>query len=90
MTAPKRRLRRLAAGFGIVVLTLVALFAVGRGVVEVFTLNPANYASYRQSWGGPSYFGVLLVHAGPGALIFLLACIVVVRRRRRARSGSRG
>ena len=68
---------------------MIALFAVGRGVVEVFTLDPADRASYRQSWGGPSYIGVLLVHAGPGALILVIACVLVVRRRRRVRFESR-
>lgn len=80
MASPKHRFRRLLAGLGIAVLTLMALFVVGRGVVEVVTLDPSDHASYRQSWGGPGYVGVLLVHAGPGLLILVVLSIAVVRR----------
>lgn len=66
-------------------LTAVALYFVGRAVVELVTVNPADPASYRDDWGGPHYLGVLLVHTGPG----LLVCGMAVLWWRR-RTGSRG
>jgi hypothetical protein len=49
-------------------IVLFMLFAIGRGLVELFVIDWGNPASYRADWGGPSLFGVLLVHTGPGVL----------------------
>jgi hypothetical protein len=61
-----RRALRLA---GAVFLVVVGTFLVVRAVVEVISVDPGRPATYRQDWGGPSYAGVLLVHAGPGLLV---------------------
>jgi len=57
----------LGYGFGAV----VALFAIGRAIAEFLIINYSDPASYRHSWGGPSLFGVFLVHAGPGAAVLI-------------------
>jgi hypothetical protein len=75
-------MRRALRVAGIGVLVLIGVFLVVRAVVEVAMVDPGNPASYRDDWGGPSYPGVLLVHAGPGLLVVVLAVLVLVRRRR--------
>jgi hypothetical protein len=69
---------------------LVALFFVGRAVVELVTVDPSRPATYREDWGGPSWIGVLLVHAGPGLLVLALAALALRRRRGKGRSAARG
>jgi hypothetical protein len=61
---------------------VIALYAVVRGVAELFLIDYGKPASYRQDWGGPSLLGVLAVHAGPG-LAVLLGTFVWLRGRRR-------
>jgi hypothetical protein len=68
--------QRLAAGAA----ALLAVYLVGRGIVELFTVNYSDPASYRGDWGGPSLAGVLAVHSGP-ALAILIAAGVWLRRR---------
>jgi hypothetical protein len=63
----------------------VALFLVGRGIAEFFTVGYSNAASYRDSWGGPSLAGVFLVHSGPAAVIVIAGAIYAARRWRRSR-----
>jgi hypothetical protein len=65
---------------GIVLLLLVALFMVGRAVVEIVAVDPGDPAGYRDDWGGPSYLGVMAVHAGPGLLV-IVAAVAWWRRR---------
>jgi len=79
---PRRVLRRIGAA----VLVLVGLFFVVRAVAEVVMVDPGRPATYRDDWGGPSYLGVVLVHAGPGLLVLALAVVWWVRRRRVAAS----
>jgi hypothetical protein len=43
-------------------------YLVARGVAELFLIDYTDPASYRHDWGGPSLFGVLAVHCGPGLL----------------------
>jgi hypothetical protein len=62
-------MRRAGRWVGVVLLTVVALFLVGRAVAEVVGVDPSDPASYRDDWGGPTYLGVLAVHAGPGLLV---------------------
>ena len=62
-------MRRIARWAGIGVLALVAAFLVGRAIVEVFAVDPSDAATYRDDWGGPTYLGVLAVHAGPGLVV---------------------
>ena len=52
-------------------LALIAVFFVGRAVVEGVSVDPSDPASYRDDWGGPTYLGVLGVHAGPGLLVLV-------------------
>lgn len=65
MTGSRRLARSVVYGLG----GIAALYLVGRAVAEFFTVDYSNSASYKGSWGGPSLFGVFLVHAGPGAAI---------------------
>lgn len=75
---------------GLALLAVVAVYLVGRAVVEVVSVNPHRPESYEQDWGGPHYLGALAVHAGPG-LLALAALALWVRRvtrgDRRARRG---
>jgi hypothetical protein len=64
--------RRAARWTGIGVLAVVAAFLVGRAVVEVVGVDPSDPASYRDDWGGPTYLGVMAVHAGPGVVVLVL------------------
>jgi hypothetical protein len=73
--------RRLGKGLVTGVLLILGLFLVVRSMVEIITLNPTRPDSYRHDWGGPHYLGVLLVHAGPGALALAVALASVRRRR---------
>jgi hypothetical protein len=52
---------------------LVAGYSIVRGIVEFFTVNYSDPASYHDSWGGPSLAGVLAVHSGPGLLALAAA-----------------
>jgi hypothetical protein len=74
----RRALRFLATAF----LVVIGVFLVVRAVVEVVSVDPDDPASYRQDWGGPSYAGVLLVHAGPGLLVVAGTVWALVRWRR--------
>ena len=64
-------------------LALIAAFLVGRAVAEVAGVDPSDPASYRDDWGGPTYLGVLAVHAGPG---FVVLAVLVWWWLRAARS----
>jgi hypothetical protein len=61
-------------------LLLLALFLVGRAIAEIVTVDPGNPADYHDDWGGPSYLGVMAVHAGPGLLV-IVAAVLEWRRR---------
>jgi len=82
-TGAARLLRWIATAL---VLAL-ALYLVGRAVVEVVSVDPGDPASYRDDWGGPTYLGVLAVHALPGLLVVIAA---VWWWRRRGSRRSRG
>jgi uncharacterized membrane protein len=79
-------MKRAGRWAGIALLTLIALFLVVRAVVEVATVDPSSPATYRDDWGGPTYLGVLAVHAGPGlAVLVVLAWWLSRARRQRHR-----
>ena len=59
---------------------LLAAYLVVRAVVEVVSVDPGDAASYRDDWGGPTYPGVLAVHALPGLLI-VIGVVWWLRRR---------
>jgi hypothetical protein len=75
--------RRALRFLGWVVLLLVGLFLVARAVVEVVSVDPGDPSTYRDDWGGPTYAGVLLVHAGPGLLVLGVTALLLWRRRGR-------
>jgi hypothetical protein len=76
-------MRRALRFLGWAVLLLVGFFLVARAVVEVVSVDPGRPATYRDDWGGPTYAGVLLVHAGPGLLVLGVTALLLWRRRGR-------
>jgi hypothetical protein len=83
VAASRGRGHWILRGAGKAVAGLVALFLVGRGVAEFFTVTYSDPASYRDAWGGPSLAGVFAVHSGP-AVVILVGAVLAVRRRRKA------
>jgi hypothetical protein len=75
-------MRRALRFLGWAVLLLVGFFLVARAVVEVIGVDPGQPATYRDDWGGPTYAGVLLVHAGPGLLVLGTTALLLWRRGR--------
>lgn len=77
-------------GTGLALVAVIALFFVARAVVEVITVDPNQPASYERDWGGPHYLGVMLVHAGLGLLVLVVAVLwlwhSISRRRQRHHS----
>ncbi len=70
---------------GFVLVAVVALYLVGRGVAELFTIHYSDAASYSHDWGGPSLPGVLAVHTGP-ALVVVVGAAVLLWRHQKARA----
>jgi hypothetical protein len=58
-----------------VAVTVVGLYLVARAIMAQFVIDVSDPATYRQDWGGPSLFGVLAVHCGPG----LVAAVLMIR-----------
>ena len=75
-------MRRPLRLLGLVLLVALGTFLVARAVVEVVAVDPGNPSTYRDDWGGPTYAGVLLVHAGPGLLVVALVAWLLWRRGR--------
>jgi hypothetical protein len=73
----------LARRLGLALAGLLALYLVGRGVAEFFTIDYSDPARYASSWGGPSLAGVLAVHTGPALVIVAASVMYLIRRRRR-------
>jgi hypothetical protein len=73
--------RRPLRLLGLVLLVALGTFLVARAVVEVVAVDPGNPSTYRDDWGGPTYAGVLLVHAGPGVVVALVAWLLWRRGR---------
>jgi hypothetical protein len=68
--APRARPRRPAWQWPLIGLaSALALYLVGRGIAEPFVIHWGDPASYAADWGGPSLFGVLAVHCGPGLAV---------------------
>ena len=82
----RRPNRSAARTFGLAVGGLLALYLVGRGIAEFFTVNYSDPASYANSWGGPSLAGVFAVHTGPAVVIVVGTVFYLCRRRARTRS----
>jgi hypothetical protein len=59
----------------------VGLFLIVRAAAEPFVIDMSDPATYRNDRGGPSLFGVLLVHCGPGLVAAAAIATALVRRR---------
>jgi hypothetical protein len=59
---------------------VLAVYLVGRGVAEFFTVHYNDPASYSNDWGGPSLAGVFAVHTGP-AVAIVTGAVIYLRRR---------
>jgi hypothetical protein len=70
-------MRKVARIVGVV----VGLYLVGRAIAEPFLIDMSDPATYRGDWGGPSLFGVLLVHCGLGLVAGAILVIAYLRRR---------
>jgi hypothetical protein len=81
-----RHPRARAIGLGLA--GLLALYLVGRGVAEFFTVNYSDPASYAKDWGGPGLPGVFAVHTGPAVAIVTAFVVYLIRRRRHPRRAS--
>jgi hypothetical protein len=82
-------MRRALRSVGLALGVLAAVFFIARAVVEIVTVAPSRPEEYREDWGGPTYLGVLLVHAGPGVLAVVLLTLALRRRARNRRNGPR-
>jgi hypothetical protein len=52
-----------------------------RAVAEPFVIDLSDPATYRNDWGGPSLFGALLVHRGPGVVAAVALAMTLLGRR---------
>lgn len=59
---------------------VVGGFFIVRALMEPFLIDFSDPSSYENDWGGPSLFGVLLVHMGPG----IIAAILIIRGLRKS------
>jgi hypothetical protein len=87
IVSPRWR-RKVPRIVGLVVGGIVAIYLVGRGIAEFWTIDFANPVSYEQDWGGPSLIGVLAVHSGPGLIIVVATIVWFLRRRSRKKAGT--
>ncbi|HEY7050343.1 MAG TPA: hypothetical protein VH373_24220 [Jatrophihabitantaceae bacterium] len=60
---------------------VLAVYLVGRGIAELFTIDYHDPSSYKNDWGGPSLAGVLAVHTGPALLIIGALFVRILRHR---------
>jgi hypothetical protein len=70
-------MKRAAIGVGLV----LGLYLIVRAVAEPFVIDMSDPATYQDDWGGPSLFGVLLVHCGPGVVAAAAIAVALMRRR---------
>ncbi|HEX6524182.1 MAG TPA: hypothetical protein VF070_29910 [Streptosporangiaceae bacterium] len=78
---PVRRRHSAVRGLGAAIGGILAVYLVGRGIAEFFTVHYSDPASYRNDWGGPSLAGVFAVHTGPAVAIVTGAIVYMLRRR---------
>ena len=74
---------RIFRAFGLAIGGVLAVYLVGRGIAEFFTVSYNDPASYRLDWGGPSLAGVFAVHTGPAVLILAGTAVWLHRHWRR-------
>jgi hypothetical protein len=82
------RKRHALRALGGVIGGVLAVYLVGRGIAEFFTVHYSDPASYRNNWGGPSLAGVFAVHTGPAVAIVAGTAVYLRRRLRTRRAGS--
>jgi hypothetical protein len=70
-------MRKAASVVGLV----VGLYLIVRAAAEPFLIDMSDPATYGNDWGGPSLFGVLLVHCGPGGIAAVVITMVLTGRR---------
>ena len=70
-------MRKAAAALGVA----LGLFLIIRAIAEPFVIDLSDPATYRNDWGGPSLFGVLLVHCGRGVVAAVAIVMALFRRR---------
>lgn len=70
-------MKKIATIVGVV----VGLYFVGRAIAEPFVIDVTDPATYRDDWGGPSLFGVLAVHCGPGLIAGAMMVWALLRGR---------
>jgi hypothetical protein len=75
-------MRRVTITLGVI----VGVFFIVRAVVELMTIDTSDPSSYAQDWGGPSLWGVLLVHCGLGLIAAIWIGAFLWRRRSRRSS----
>jgi len=78
-----RKQHSVLRAIGVTLGAVLAIYLVGRGVAEFFTVHYNDPASYRNDWGGPSLAGVFAVHSGPAVAIVAGTAIYLRRRFRR-------
>jgi hypothetical protein len=61
---------------------LLGLYFIVRALVEPFVIDMTDPSAYRHDWGGPTLFGVLAVHCGPGLIAATIMTWVLIRHRR--------
>jgi hypothetical protein len=81
----ERNMKRAAIGVGLV----LGLYLIVRAVAEPFVIDMSDPATYQDDWGGPSLFGVLLVHCGPGVVAAVAIAVALMRRRSLRRTQTR-
>jgi hypothetical protein len=59
---------------------LLGVFLIVRAIAELFVIDFSDPSSYMHDWGGPTLFGVLLVHCGPGLIAIVLIFFFAWRR----------
>lgn len=69
-------MRKIATIVGVV----LGLYLVGRALVEPFVIDMTDPSTYRHDWGGPTLFGVLAIHCGPGLIAAATMTWVLIRR----------
>ena len=69
-------MRKAAVAVGLA----LGLYLIIRAVAEPFVIDMSEPATYRNDWGGPSLFGVLLVHCGPGVVAAVAIAMALLRR----------
>jgi hypothetical protein len=80
---PARRTVKVMKLIGYCLAVVLGVYLIARAVAELFLVDLADPATYREDWGGPTLPGVLAVHCGPGILALGLFGYALLRHRQR-------